>query len=141
MQLVHKGPSKVLLSAQTLTGSFVASTEECDVSLASHVDLHIDHTPGTGGTAPTLELLVEVQAEGSATWRQPATGDAGTVSAGAVPVALTTPTYTLAAAANLVVPAIPVLGTSKLRVRVRETGSPSPFGAVSVRAVPSRVGG
>lgn len=141
MQLIHKGPPKVLLSAVTLTGSFVASTEECDVANASYVDLHVDHTPGTGGTTPTLELLVEVQAEGSATWRQPATGNAGTVAAGAVPVALTTPTYTLAAAANVVIPSIPVYGASKLRVKVRETGGPSPFGSVSVRAVPSRVGG
>lgn len=139
--LIHKGPSIALLSAVTLTGSFVASTEECDVSNASYVDLHVDHTPGTGGSSPTLELLVEVQAEGSGTWRQPATGNAGTVAAGAVPVALTTPTYTLAAAAGVVIPSIPVYGSSKLRVKVRETGTPSPYGSVSVRAVPSRVGG
>lgn len=139
--LIHKGPSIALLSAVTLTGSFVASTEECDVANASYVDLHVDHTPGTGGSSPTLELLVEVQTEGSGTWRQPATGNAGTVAAGAVPVALTTPTYTLAAAANVVIPAIPVYGASRVRVRVRETGGPSPYGTVSVRAVPSRVGG
>ena len=139
MQIVHKGPTTELASALTLTGSLVASDEECDVSLASYCDLHIDYAAGTGGTSPKLELAVEVQCEGSSTWRQPTTGSAGTPSGGAVAVELVTVTYQLTASASVVLP-VPCYGAKSLRVKVRETGSPSPFGTVSVRAVPSRVG-
>jgi hypothetical protein len=138
--MIHKGPLTALFTAQTLTGSLVASTAECDVSLASYCDLTVDYTQGTGGTSPKLELTVEQKHEGSSTWRQVATLDAGTVAAGAVPLALTTPTYTLAASASLVF-SVPCFGAGKLRVKVRETGSPSPFGSVTVAAIPSRVGG
>lgn len=139
-QIVHKGPATALLTAQTLTGTLVASTPECDVSLASYCDLTVDYTQGTGGTSPKLELTVEQKHEGSSTWRQVATFDAGTVAAGAVPLALTTPTYTLAATGGAVF-SVPCFGAGKLRVKVRETGSPSPYGNVTVSAVPSRVGG
>ena len=139
MQIIHKGPTAALLSDATLTGSLVASTQECDVSLASYCDLHVDYAQGTGGTSPKLELTVEVKCEGSSTWRQPTTGSAGTPSGGAVAVELVTVTYQLTASGNVVLP-VPCYGASKLRVKVRETGSPSPFGTVSVRAVPSRVG-
>lgn len=139
MQIIHKGPVTALASALTLTGSLAASTSECDVSLASYCDLHVDYAQGTGGTAPKLELVVEVQCEGSTTWRQPTTGSPGTPSGGAVAVELVTVTYELTASGNVVLP-VPCFGASKLRVKVRETGTPSPYGTVSVRAVPSRVG-
>lgn len=138
MQIIHKGPTAALASALTLTGSLVAS-DEVDVCLASYCDLHVDYAQGTGGTSPKLELVVEVQCEGSSTWRQPATGSPGSPGGGAVAVELVTVTYQLTASASVVLP-VPCYGAKSLRVKVRETGAPSPFGTVSVRAVPSRVG-
>lgn len=140
MHPIHKGPTKALASAQTLTGSLVASTEACDVSLASHCELHVDYAQGTGGTSPKLELEVETRCESSDTWRDPSVGDAGTPSGGAVAIALTTTTYTLAATAGVSF-TVPCHGARDLRVKVRETGTPSPYGSVSVRAVPVRLGG
>lgn len=137
---IHKGPPKALVSAQTLTGTLVASAETCDVSLASHCELHVDYAQGTGGTSPKLELEVETRCEGSDAWRDPAIGDAGTPSGGAVAIALTTVTHTLAASAGVSF-LIACPGARDLRVRVRETGTPSPYGSVSVRAVPVRLGG
>lgn len=134
--MIYKSAPTVLASAQALTDTLAASAGEVDTSLASYVSLAIDYTKG--GSATLLELVVEKQIQGDTTWRQISAQSSGTPSGGAVAVELVGVTYTVGATGSREI-TVPCYGASKVRVKVRETGTPS--GSVTVTAVASRVGG
>jgi len=127
--MIYKAAPTVLASALTLTGSLVASTTEVDTSLASYVTLFVDYTKG--GSATLLELVVEEQVQGDTTWRQTSAQSSGTPSGGAVAVELVSTTYTVTATGSREI-TVPCYGASKLRVKVRETGTPG--GTITVKA-------
>lgn len=133
-QLIYKGAPLTLRAAAALTGSHVASGE-IDVSADSYASVTIDYTKG--GSATLLEIIPEVQLQGDSTWRPVTAQNAGTPSGGAVAVELVSVMYTMTATGAREV-SVPVFGASKLRVKVRETGTPG--GSCTVTAVASRVG-
>ena len=136
MSQVYKSAPTVIASAQALTGTLAASTGTVDTALASYVTFAIDYTKG--GSATLLELVVEEQAQGDTTWRPMAAQSSGTPSGGAVAVELVSTTYTMTVSGS-VSHTVPCYGATKVRVKVRETGTPG--GSVTVTAVASRVGG
>lgn len=129
---IYKNTPKVLANALVLTGSLVA-TEEVDVSNESYVSLFVDYTKG--GTA--LELVVETRPQGDDEWYSETASNSGTPSGGAVSIESVEVTRTITATSKRAI-TVPCYGASKLRVRVRETGTPS--GTVTITAVSSRVG-
>lgn len=132
--LIYKGAPLTLRAATALTGSLVAS-DPLDVSADSYASVTVDYTKG--GSATLLEVVPEVQLQGDTTWRPVTAQNAGTPSGGAVAVELVAITYTLGATGSREF-SVPVFGASKLRVKVRETGTPG--GTCAVIAVASRVG-
>lgn len=131
--MIHKSAPTVLAADVALTDSLVA-TDDVDTSLASYVTFAIDYTKG--GTA--LEVVFEEQLQGDATWRPATAQSSGSPSGGAVSVELVSVTHTVTATGSRSI-TLPCYGATKMRARVRETGTPS--GTVTVTAVASRVGG
>lgn len=130
----------VLRASATLTGARVASTE-LDVATWSHVTVEVTYTVGTGGTSPALELEPQVLGADGTTWLPAQTAlTPGTPATGQVALACATPLYTRDAAGSFVL-TIPVLGHARFRVRVRETGGPSPYGTCAVSAYRARAAG
>lgn len=137
--LFDKTPQRTIRASALLTGSQIAS-DPVDVATWSHVVIDVDYTVGTGGTNPAVELEPQVSDNGTDWSPAESALSTGSPSAGQVAMSVATPLYTRAVSGRFCL-TFPVLGHSRFRVKVRETGSPSPFGTCSITAATARMGG
>lgn len=139
MNLFEKSAPVVLRDAVTLLTAALVASAELPVDNDSYVTVETLVDLGTGGTNPTIELHPEVSMNGTDYAPAVSALNPGAVASGAVSVELADTTYTQTVAGRRTFH-VPVYGAKKFRVRVRETGGPSPFGTCQITAVASRLG-
>ena len=137
--LFDKTSQTSIRASAALTDSQVAS-DSVDVDTWSHVVIDVNYTVGTGGTNPGIELEPLVSDDDTNWTPAESALSAGAPSAGQVAFAVATTLYTRASSGRFCL-TFPVYGHKRFRVKVRETGSPSPFGTCAITAARARVNG
>jgi len=119
------GTAQILASEVTLTGSYVAATNNSAVHGASLHTLVVIYTPKTNSTN-ALNLQIDVSHDGGTTWNQfgQYTNSTGTLSEEAATIAVTSSGTT---AQNLVPYVFQIVATH-IRIRAIETNTPANYG-------------